>query len=373
MKIGIDARFYGPSSKGLGRYTQKLIEHLENIDHTNKYVIFLRRDSFDSYEPRNKNFSKVVADYPWYSFAEQIFFPLLLRKQKCDFIHFPHFNVPLLYTGRFAVTIHDLILIHFPTVRASTLNPLFYWLKFLCYKIVIYAAIMRSERIFSVSAFTKKDILSHYNVPKEKIVVTHQAGFSASDKPKNENVLADYGILKPYAMYVGNAYPHKNLERLVLAYKAAQKKLKDTQLVLVGGDDYFYRRLEKFITDKGISQIRVLHALSDDELAALYRNAHAYVFPSLYEGFGLPPLEAMTYGVPVTSSDHPCMQEILGESALYFDGKDRQAIADAIVTIMTDETLRAALSQKGKNQQRKYSWTRMAEHTQEIYRTIGQS
>ena len=132
--IGIDARFFGSIGKGLGRYTQKLIENLEKISAQggpasgwdNQYFVFLRKENFDEYQPRNKNFQKVLADYQWYTFAEQIRMPLLLNKLKLDLVHFPHFNVPFFYRKKFVVTIHDLILLQFPTVRGTTLNPIFY-------------------------------------------------------------------------------------------------------------------------------------------------------------------------------------------------------------------------------------------------------
>ena len=138
MKIGIDARFFGSIGKGLGRYTQKLIENLEKIDNENQYVVFLRKENFDEYQPRNKKFQKVLANYQWYTFSEQIKMPLLLNKFNIDLVHFPHFNVPFFYRKKFVVTIHDLILLEFPTVRGTTLNPFFYKIKFLefgCFRI----------------------------------------------------------------------------------------------------------------------------------------------------------------------------------------------------------------------------------------------
>ncbi|MEI7621006.1 MAG: glycosyltransferase, partial [Candidatus Moraniibacteriota bacterium] len=214
MAIGIDARFYGSVGKGLGRYTQKLIEQLEKLDGENQYFVFLRRENFEEYVPKNKNFQKVLADYQWYSFAEQIFFPRLLSKYKLDLMHFPHFNVPILYGRKFVITIHDLILLHFPTKRASTLSPLWYSFKFLAYRLVIFLAIWRSQKVFAVSEFTKQDILEQYSIAKNKVVVTHEAcekkaQISLRD---SEQILAKYGIMKPYLLYVGNAYPHKNLE-----------------------------------------------------------------------------------------------------------------------------------------------------------------
>ena len=122
-RIGIDARFYGPRQKGLGRYLQKLITHLEKVDQNNQYFIFLRKKNWSEYCPSCSNFKKVLADYPWYGLREQILMPLKIRRQKIDLMHFPHFNIPVFYSGTFLVTIHDLVLRKFPTRRASTLGP----------------------------------------------------------------------------------------------------------------------------------------------------------------------------------------------------------------------------------------------------------
>jgi glycosyltransferase involved in cell wall biosynthesis len=227
MKIGIDARFYGPIGKGLGRYTQKLIENLEKFDNENSYFIFLKKENFDEYVPKKPNFKKVLADFRWYTFSEQIKFPILIRKYNLDLMHFPHFNVPILYSGKFIVTIHDLILLHFPTIRSSTLSPFVFKIKFLAYRIVIRLAISRSEKIIAVSNFTKNDILKNYSdINSEKIEVTYEAceDFCMLSPNKDEEIISKYGIRKPYIMYVGNAYPHKNLEKLILVFKNIKKQ-----------------------------------------------------------------------------------------------------------------------------------------------------
>lgn len=371
MRIGIDARFFGPIGKGLGRYTQKLIENLEKVDDTNEYFIFLKAENFDEYEPKNKNFKKVLADYRWYTFAEQIRFPRLLKKYKLDLMHFPHFNVPLLYFGKFIVTIHDLILIHFPTAKSSTLGPIFYWIKFFAYKIVIKMAIFRSQKIITVSNFTKNDVLKNYpKTRREKIRVTYE---SAEDfcllTPHNkcDEILSRYGIIKPYIIYVGNAYPHKNLEKLILAFKEVRKIEKDLKLVLVGKEDYFYRRLKKFSRDCGAKGIIFSDFVPDHELDALFRSSMFFIWPTLYEGFGLPPLEAMSKGVPVVSSDQDCMKEILGKSAFYFDGKNLVDMAGAIIKVMNDKNLRDDLIKKGYERVSHYSWKKMARETVDLY------
>ncbi|MDO8241206.1 MAG: glycosyltransferase family 1 protein [Candidatus Moranbacteria bacterium] len=375
MRIGIDARFFGIKQKGLGRYTQKLVENLEKVSvgDGNEYFVFLKKENFEEYQPQNPNFKKVLADYQWYTFAEQIYFPWTLYKYNLDLMHFPHFNVPILYCKKFVVTIHDLTLLHFPTVRNSTLHPIFYRLKFLAYRMAIKLAITRAKRIVTISQFTKKDIIENYGTAVEnKIFVTYESAedhcmFSAKNA---QEILQKYGIIKPYLIYVGNAYPHKNLERLVLAFAQVLQKNSDLQLVLVGKRDYFYDRLRNLITDQKIGNIILLSDISDHTLDLLFHQSLANVFPSLYEGFGLPPLEAMSKGVPVISSDHPCMREVLGESAHFFDGLDMTAIARAMQEIISNNELRADLIKKGFEQTKIYSWKKMAQETQEIYKNV---
>ncbi|NTW27416.1 MAG: glycosyltransferase family 4 protein [Candidatus Moranbacteria bacterium] len=373
MKIGIDARFFGLMGKGLGRYTQKLIEHLETIDHENQYVVFLRKENFAEYVPYNKNFTKVLADYRWYSFSEQLLFPRLLQKYKFDLMHFPHFNVPLLYRRPFVLTIHDLILIHFPTLRGTRLNPLWYWMKYAAYKWIIGSAIARARSIVAVSEFTKNDIIGQYPMSKEKINVTHEA---CDDLCRISNVLPHhilekYGIIKPYLLYVGNAYPHKNLPKLIESFGLVLAKFPDMQLALVGKEDFFYKRLKEDVLRENVSNVHFLGFVPDQDLDVLYRFTKGYVFPSLYEGFGLPPLEAMAKGAVVVCSNHACMREILGDAAYYVDASDADNLAAAIVKVLDDKILQASLIEKGYQQIKKYSWDKMARETLEIYKKSG--
>lgn len=375
-KIGIDARFYGTSGKGLGRYTQKLIENLERVDDKNTYFVFLRKNNFNEFSPQKENFKKVLADFKWYGFSEQFFYPFLLRKYKLDIVHFPHFNVPILYRKKIIITIHDLILLHFPTLRGTTLNPFFYWIKFFAYKIVINSAIRRAKKVITVSNFTKRDILKNYNIPEGKIVVTYEScdDFCRFSPEGEGDILDDYGlsrdehgIIKPYILYVGNAYPHKNLERLVRSFEVVGRKRKNLYLVLVGKRDHFYEKVVKEVKEKDISNVIFTGYVKDGDLDILYRRALAYVFPSLYEGFGLPPLEAMAKGLPVISSNHECMREILGDSAYYFDANNEENIAEAVLHVISEDSLMRDLSRKGYERLTKYSWKRMANDTLAIY------
>jgi len=384
MKIGIDARFFGPKDKGFGRYTEQLIRNLEQINppsprlrRASQYFIFLRKDSWKEYEPKNPNFKKVLANYRWYGIKEQILLPLKLKKYKLDLVHFTHFNVPIFYRGKFIVTIHDLILRHFPTSRKDLRNFLFYPLKELAYKIAFGKAIRRAEKIIAVSQYTKDDILKYYpakdgagKINPDKIKVIYEGVQCEEVRPPQIDVNIRRSNLQKYLLYVGNAYPHKNLERLILAFKKLVDDGLDYQLVLVGGEDYFYRKLKLKIENwklKIKDGIIFAGFMSDDDLDALYRNANLYAFPSLYEGFGLPPLEAMARGVPVVSSNATCLPEILGDAAFYFNPLDIDDMARVIKETLSSDRARKALIQKGFEQIKKYSWRKMAEETLKLY------
>ena len=219
----------------------------------------------------------------------------------------------------------------------------------------------------------KKELLKYYKkyLREEKIIVTYEAG---SDLAKNDGydqlsdieTLKKYGIIKPYLLYVGNAYPHKNLERMILAFSSMNQEQK-YQLVLVGKIDYFYDRLIKLVENKDIKDVVFLGQITDEVLDVIYMKSRAYVFASLYEGFGIPPLEAMSKNIPVISSDHSCMKEVLGSSAYFFNGRDEKEISEAMKKIMGDEELRKILIEKSLEQIKKYSWEKMAEETLKIY------
>ena len=374
MRIGIDARFYGSMGKGLGRYSQKLIKYLEKIDQNNEYFIFLRKKNWSEFSPKNPKFHKVLADIPWYSWQEHFIMPLKIRRARVDLMHFPHFNVPIFYFGKFVVTIHDLIVSKYPTQRATTLGPLFYFIKRLFYQLVIRLAVWRAKKIIAVSGFTKEDVAKTLKVKADKIVVTYEAADLLSGAVSNvdrEEVLKEYNITKSFLLYVGNAYSHKNLEKLIQAFQILLEKYqKDLQLVLVGKLDYFYQRLKKYADKLGlVKDQRVIFAgfVPDDKLDLLYGQGLVYVFPSLYEGFGLPPLEAMTKGLAVVSSSRTCLPEILGEAALYFNPKDVQEMAKVIKKVIDLPDLRRELARKGYEQVKKYSWEKCARATLKVY------
>ncbi len=376
MRIGIDARFYGSLGKGLGRYTERLIHHLEKIAPPgDEFVIFLRQENWEHYVPQNPRFQKQLADFGWYSLAEQVHMPKLVRAARLDVMHYPHFNVPIFTPKPFVVTVHDLILTHFPTRRATTLGPVKYWLKQLAYRVVLSRAVARASRILTVSEFTKQDIQQYFGYDPKKISVTYEA-VDTFPRPVVDDgeVCSRLGLPKKFLLYVGNAYPHKNLEQLVALTQVLPQQYDDAHVVIVCKEDYFLARVQALVTQAGLSgRVHFPGYVSDADLGALYRLAHAYIFPSLYEGFGLPPLEAMAQGTPVLSSDAACMREVLGEAALYFNPREVRGMLAALQKLDASPATRAALVAAGTLQAQKYSWSVLARATLQAYHDIPHS
>jgi glycosyltransferase involved in cell wall biosynthesis len=288
-------------------------------------------------------------------------------------MHFPHFNVPLFYFGDFVVTIHDLILLKFPTKKATTLGPIFYKIKYFGYKAVITQAVKKAKRIITVSNFTKKEIAEYFNLNPEKISVTYEAcdgvEYGQLSLPESR-FLSNHKITKPYLLYVGNAYPHKNLERLLEVFKELKNNKFNFQLVLVGKLDYFYQRLKKKAQELDLlhdNSVVFFGFASQSDLAHLYRKASLYVFPSFIEGFGLPALEAMSYGLPVVASKTSSLPEILDGAALFFDPQDKQDMTLTILKVLENQNLRKKMIKKGYEQVKKFSWGRCASDTLAIY------
>lgn len=398
MRIGIDARLY--SESGVGRYIRNLISNLGEIDKDNEYVVFLLKKNLNVELP--KNFKKVNADIPWYTVKEQIQLPKILNSQRLDLMHFPHFNVPVFYNGKFIVTIHDLIHQKYQMRRATTHDPLIYRLKLFGYNKVFGYAVRSSEKIITVSNYVKEELVNGWRVDPEKIVVTKEGVeenlLSLSKKiTKSEcnKTLETYGIKRPFVFYAGNAHPHKNVEGLIKAFlrvkvqaaegpwfrhKASEPRrrrgesVKDLQLVLSGNDHYFWQRIKKSLQlTVGSEQKDIIFTgyISDEELVAFYKTAECYVVPSFEEGFGIPLLEAMALGCPVVSSNAASLPEVGGDACVYFNPKDTNEMAQKIEEVLNDQKLRYQLIEMGGERVGLFSWRRLAEETLKLYRGIS--
>jgi len=234
--------------------------------------------------------------------------------------------------------IHDLILRQFPTSRASTLGPLKFYIKYFFYNLILRRAICRAKKIVVPTYFVRNEIIKEFKTNPDKVRVVYE-GLSRLPRQADlgENFLRDKGIAGSYILYVGNAYPHKNLERLIEAFYKLKKEHLDLQLVLVGKRDYFSKRLEKETKEK-YSKFNIQYPqdilfygyASEEELVTLYKHAKIYAFPSLMEGFGLPPLEALSFGLLVVCSDIPVFHEVLGSAVLYFDPRNIENIKETL-------------------------------------------
>lgn len=363
MKIGIDARLI--EETGVGRYLRNLISEVSRIDVKNTYVVFLPKKAFSSFVLPNARWKKVLADVHWHTFSEQVVMPRLFTSEKLDLVHIPYHNPPVMYQGRMVITIHDLTILHFSTGKATTLPWPVYQLKRLGYWIELWLGLRKAKKIIAVSETTKQEIIEHFHIPDSRISVTYEGVDSRLSLSSNTSIPL---IQQPYALYVGNAYPHKNLETLVSAFEdVVRTNPGDTQpqLVLVGAEDYFYRRLKTMVHQKNLQNSIVFFGVANDsQLANLYTHARVFVFPSLMEGFGLPPLEALSCNCPVLASDIGIFHEILGDQAQYFDPHDPKALSRILVPYLNEHAKEISPpSKKPMN----FSWSRMAKETLAVY------
>lgn len=363
-KIGIDCRMI--KATGIGRYVSNLVNNLTKLDLENEYILFFRKDDLESFDVGNPNFKKVIADYPCNRAEEQMKLPFALRAEGLDLVHFPHFNVPLIYRGKYVVSIQDITLHHYP-VKTPSERLLNYKFREFFFKMVIKNAMKNSLKILVSTYFTKNDLVSTYGVPEEKIVVNYYSGSSEEmlDKIPDNRIIEKFGLKKPFILYVGNAYPSKNLERLLYALKYLPESL---PLVFAGQMNDFYKEIKALAVSSGLEERAVFtDYISDEQLVSLYKNASVFVFPSLYEGFGIPPLEALSFGLPVVSSDRSTLPEILDDAALFFNPEEPREIALKITEVLSNDALRHDLIERGYQRVKMFSWERMARKTLEIY------
>ncbi len=362
MNIGIDARLI--METGVGRYIRNLVAELRDIDTHNSYVIFLPKKAFDAFVLPNSRWTKVLADVHWHTLAEQMVMPRLFRAAHLDLVHIPYHNPPIGYQGAMVVTIHDLTILHFSTGKATTLPLPLYHLKRLGYWIELWIGLWKASHVIAVSETTKREIMDHFRIPESRIRVTYE-GVDSHLKPvlRTEKPL----VTEPYALYVGNAYPHKNIETLIRAFSLLLRDHKgnDVKLILVGGDDYFYGRIRMLAKELHLERSIVFFGSANDgQLANLYTYANVFVFPSRMEGFGLPSLEALSFGCPVIASDIPIFHEILGNNATYVDSMNSKNLSFSMVPFLKHAVTkpRAPIASS-----KHFSWSHMAQETLLIY------
>ncbi len=356
----VDARELRTSS---GRYVERLLHYLQQIDTSNRYTVLLKPKDLDDWKPSNKQFSKLACRYKEFTFSEQLGYLKLLRDLKPDLVHFTFPQQPILYGGKTITTVHDLTTARFGN---PSKNWLVFRIKRLVYRVLLRVAAHKSAVVLTPTQWVKEDLARFARVNSRKIVVTPEAADPLADHSQEVPELKD----SHFIMYVGRPNPHKNLNRLVAAFAILKKQHSDLQLVLVGKQDANYRLLKKYVKKLGIEDIVFTGFLPDSQVRWLYEHTAAYVFPSLSEGFGLPGLEAMVHDAPLISSNATCLPEVYGDAAIYFDPTDPNDIAKKIASVIDKPEIAKSLRQTGKKQAARYSWQRMAEATAEVYRSL---
>ncbi len=368
MRIAIDIRKY--HDFGIGTYVRNLVHHLARIDQRTEYVLLGRPQDRDRIAPPGANFRFVSEAAAPYSLAEQVSIPMALRREHVDLFHSPHYVLPPLIHCRSVVTIHDCIHLMFPQYLPGRL-------AYVYAKLQMWTAAQRSDRVLTVSETSKQDILRRFRIPADKVTVVYNAIDERLTEPPGPEdfalVRVRYQLKDPFALYVGNIKPHKNLERLIDAFRELRQepRFESLKLVIIGDEISKYQGLRRAVhRHKLHKHVRFLGFVGPETLAVLYRLARVFVFPSLYEGFGLPPLEAMYFGTPVVTSNVSSLPEVVGDAAILVDPYSPASIAEGMRRALVDEELRASLRVRGMARAREFSWERSVGQIFDVYTEV---
>ena len=365
MRIAIDVRKL--HDFGIGTYVRNLVRWLARLDQESEYVLLCRRGDCEDVEKLGPNFRSLPDTSPNYSVAEQLTVPVNLARVRADLFHAPHYVLPALTPCRSIVTIHDCIHLMFPQYLPGRLAHNYA-------RVCFWIAANRSARVLTVSEASKRDILRLCSIPSDKVDVIHNAIDDRFSLPPDDAQLTRvrdrYQLHDRFLLYAGNVKPHKNVERLIDAFaQLRQNGFDDLKLLITGSEVSRYATLRRAVHRYNLHKhVRFLGFLSADTLATLYHLADAFVFPSLYEGFGLPPLEAMASGTPVLTSNVSSLPEVVGDAALLVDPYDSASIADGMRQILSDDSLRDRLVSRGRVRAASFSWEASVKRVLAIYR-----
>jgi glycosyltransferase involved in cell wall biosynthesis len=369
MKIGINLLYLIPDIVGgTETYASGLLHGLAIIDQHDEFVIYVNQESKNWPLPEQPNFIRVVCPVSAFSqtrryLFEQLQFPKLLRKNRIDIVHSLGYVSPLFAPCSSIVTIHDINYRAFgDAMPISRRWALAFFVK---------ESARRANRVITVSEFSQREILKAFNLPSNRVIVTHEAPRISSKLNTNEDLLVPtfnrLGIKCPYIIAFSSQSPNKNIPRLLSAFSYAREQYKlPHQLVLVGHQPV--DQLLNFIPSD--DAILFTGYLDDSTLQTVLSHAQILVFPSLYEGFGLPVLEAMVSGVPVVCSDKASLPEICGDAVEFFDPLSVKDMAKKIVQVVLDPVLQEILREKGFKNVKRFSWEKAARKTLSVYKDV---
>jgi glycosyltransferase involved in cell wall biosynthesis len=369
VRVAIDARKL--HDFGIGTYIRNLLRQLARIDTATEYVLLCQEADLGIAAELGPNFRAVLEPSPNYSLREQLHVPWVLLREQPTVFHAPHYVLPPAIRCPSVVTIHDTIHLTFPQYLPNRA-------AYAYAKASMWSAARRSNRILTVSEASKRDILHFFNVPPDKVVVIPNAiDERFSREPKEEDVARvreRYQLEQRFVLYVGNIKPHKNLVRLIEAFHVLRRDgLDDLKLLIIGDEISKLPALRRAVHEHKLHKhVRFLGYLQDDTLAILYRLAALFVFPSLYEGFGLPPLEAMASGTPVVTSNVSSLPEVTGDAAVLVDPYSIPAIVDGMRRVLSDPALAAEMRRKGLLRAREFSWERSVVKIRGVYQETAE-
>ncbi len=372
MTIGIDIRILGNQHGGIGRYTLELVQEILRQDPDQKYLLFYNSNNASEADIRQlaefRNAELIPTPYRHYSFGEQTAFLRLLNAYRPDLMHFTNFNVPVLYRRPFVVTIHDTVHHKIGGAKKS------HFIHFYAYKKVIEAAARHARRIITVSEYSKKDIQKYFQLPAEKITVTFLGPSLLTTVPpaRVAQVKKSFVINKPYFLFVGVLERKKNVVNLTRGFDQFIKKYNlDIDLVIAGKRDSHYPQEKHRALDiKNRERLIFTDYVSDQDLAALYKGAYAYVSASLHEGFGLPGVDAMQFGLPMAVSNIEVFNEVYENAAVYFNPLDPEDIAEKLYLLARDQEFHRQMQEKSFARGQYFSWQKTAEKTILVYKEI---
>ena len=371
--VAFDARYVNDRYHGIGRHAYNLLDALTRLDTARRYLAYYhpgyQNTRFDMEKlKRRPNVELRPIRLPLYHLREQLSWPVLLAKSGADLFHSPYVLLPLLAPIRSVMTVHDLILELHPEYQPSSYLQMFY-------RPITQLGTKRADLVLTVSESAGCDIQAFYHVNHANIHVIGNAVDSTfrreSDPARLEEVRERYNLPAHFILTIGVGRPHKNIETLVEAFARLDSSLAPT--LVIGGehDARFPDRVSACIQAHNIAS-RVVRPgiIREDDLSAIYSLADVFVFPSLIEGFGLPPLEAMACGTPVLTSTAPAVLEAVGDAALTFDPRDPEQLASLLSRVLTDASLQATLSQRGMERVQGFKWERVAQGTLQAYASI---
>ena len=367
MHIGIDAHAIGAQQGGNETYIRNLISALAEIDQSNQYTLyFCQAQAAEEWRNRFANFSVRLLPAPTPLIRVPVALDFELRKRPVDVLHV-QFTAPLFCPAPIVTTIHDLAFEHYPETftRRGRMQL----------KLTVRNTTRRAAHILTVSEFSRQDIIKTYRVAPEKITVTHNGydknfcpNLSAPDEASL--IKKKFGISREYLLALGSLQPRKNLIRLLRAYTTLRKNHPDFrhQMVIVGRRLWLTNDIMRQVQNhEFVNDIILTGYAEEQDLPALYRSATALVYPSLFEGFGLPPLEAMACGTPVITSNNSSLPEVVGEAGLLINALDENSIGQSILQICSDDALRNKLSKAGLERAQFFSWREAARKTLAVY------